>query len=429
MSSTTIFIIMIIFIIFIFIIGIIASSALQPDDDPDDPEDDPVDPDDDPVDPDEDACIYPTIDKASGTYVASTNTSSITVKGTNFLVDSNWEFGKYSGIITYVSSTECTISIDVAVTDRNCLTISNSSCNSNAYCFKLDEEHIESDEIKKLELVSGSPVQGSTDNYNYYVFNKYVANAKINVISTIDSTCDFGIICVGAGGGGSSSWDGLSNGGGGGGASIVLTGIPASVGNYFTINVGYCGNAGNSGGGREGDPSTVKMVASTTTQINANGGEGGTPESKGIGAVVQSSDVTILASTKNTANGGNGGDESDGNDAVYINQNDTETTNRFTVIPSELIGIDGIAVCYGGGGGGAKGSANEEYTGGEGGKGGGASYSTGGKRGVKGTASSGKNATHYGGGGGAGGYKSKEPWQGGEGAFGCVVFYIKKVYS
>lgn len=410
-SKVTIGIIIIVVIILIFIIGLTASASSN---NPTNPETVPE------VD-----TTTPLIIAASGVY--TTLTSNFEVIGENFKIDSTWNFNSFRGKITYISDKLCTISTQFSL-KSGILTIQNDKIKSNEFSVTLTEE----EKKPVIKLTSETAIQGETDNYYYYVFNKPVVNARVDIISKIVRNDHFGIICVAGGGGGGKSNKYESNGGGG--ASFLLTENTADRGYYFSVNVGNGGLEE-----KKGEDSSVCYMDSSGILIEqaiARGGGGGNYKSAGAGGTkVSHDDISSGFGHENTSDGGNGGDKSDGHDAFYDNRSNL-TTSNYTDIPSELIGVDGISICYGGGGGGAvDGSMTYYYSGGEGGKGGNTSLETGGLRGVKnGTDYDGKSATHYGGGGGAaGGYSTSSTYgisnsgKGGSGKNGCVVFYILKI--
>ena len=430
-SIVILIVIVVLIILILCFVGSSVISSSSTDDNPDDPVD-PVDP----VDPAD--CTYPTITNATGTYDDSS--SYIQVTGTNFKNTSTWSYGSKNGIVSYINSTNCEIYINSAISSGY-LKISNSTCSSSKYYLQLSKVPDDPDEppviddTPKLSLDSTSyALVGSTTNYDYFVFNVVVSNARINVNKDITKDDDFGIICVGGGGGGGGNEGGDSScGGGGGGCSVLLNKVLASKDHYFTINVGAGGAAGPpySGAGGYGANSSVSYYDPFSVpfgQLIARGGEGGTKHGAGFGGEFNNDDNTLENDTESTADGGMGGDKVDGENAIY--DNDPESVDyQFTGIPPELVGINGISICYGGGGGGGRGGSDTVFSGGEGGKGGGISTDTGGLRGIENASSNyaGFPGTHYGGGGGAAGFKNfVELYGGGAGKNGIVVFFIKK---
>ncbi len=426
-------IILIVVVVLIILILCFVGSSFVSSSSTDDPEPDP-----EPEPEPEDGCTYPTITKATGTY--DTYSSSIQVTGTNFKNDSTWTLKSYKGTITYINSTSCEINISASASSGT-LQISNSTCLSNNYYIQLtkvpdnpDDPPVV-DDTPKLSLDPTSyALVGSTTNYDYFIFNVVVSNARINVNKDITDDDNFGIICVGGGGGGGGNIGGdASCGGGGGGASVLLNRVLASQGYYFTINVGAGGTAGpayvgTAGYGANSSVYYYDPYSIPSSQLTARGGEGGTAHGAGFGGEFNHDDNTLENDTESTADGGMGGDKVNGENAIY--DNDPESVyNQFTGIPPELIGINGISICYGGGGGGGRGGSSTVFGGGEGGKGGGISTDTGGLRGIEGADSNytGFPGTHYGGGGGAAGLKNfADLYGGGAGKNGIVVFFIKK---
>lgn len=414
-------IIVIIVIVLIFIIGIAISASS---DNSTTPEPDTTVPEPDTSTPESDLLKILFVE---GLY--SSSKSTLSVIGENFTSTSTWTFENEKGTISYNSPTYCEITINKKILS-GVLTIINDKSKSNEFAVTLTEEKSVVPVIKLSTIVK----QCETENYYYYPFTAVTNGAIVNVLSKIEKEDDFGIICVAGGGGGGKAQMGVSSGGGGGGASYILRNISAEMGTSYSVTVGSGGTESVAGS----DSSVIYKGSSGAihAQAIARGGKAGNNTAAGLGGTSTSvDDITEGFGTKHTATGGNGGDQSNGSNATYTND-DAVTTNKFTDIPEELIGIDGISECYGGGGGGGcSNSTNVSYSGGEGGKGGAMLLDTGGLRGAKnGTDYNGKTATHYGGGGGAGGLSKLDPMnvnkmkygKGGSGKNGCVIFFILK---
>lgn len=378
----------------------------------------------------------PTITSAVATYAASTTV--INVIGTNFLDTSTWKISKYSGTITYETTTTCQITIS-ATNVTGSLTISNGSSHSVSYTVTSSTNQPDATATGPLRITgTTSVVTGTTANYTYYIFNT-PTNAQVQVQSTITSSQNFGIICVGGGGGGSGGGAAVNSYGGGGGGSLNVSGISASAGQYFSITIGSAASGGTANNpGAAGATTTVSYYSSASAVISnfvATGGTGGSYKTAAPGGTGSLS-AAVNCTKEEYGVGGAGGCNSAGASATYSGPSSTSTA-QFCNIPSELISVPGFAVNYGGSGGGLAGVMGSTAGGGGGGSpAGGTTTNTGGAVGIYPSIapnSPPNPAVYYGGGGGAGAtytipgqiqpIYSGSP--GGDGYIGIVIMYIQ----
>lgn len=269
---------------------------------------------------------------------------------------------------------------------------------------------------------SGHTLFGTTDNYAYAVFTDVNSTGIIRA-RYYDEYYPLAFVVVGGGGGGGRSVGGQSNGGGGGGGVYSFTQRSDMFDKDLLVTVGGGGTsstATNQTGGTGGD-SYIRMDG--TDWFKSTGGGGGSPSTRGSGG---ESIRYGMSTNYENSNGGDGGDQSNGNNASYYQG------GLSLSIPSELLTLslsDYISNYYSGGGGGAKGSADDfNWSGGRGGSEN--RDGVGGTRGVLDSpGSTGQEGQYWGAGGGAGGNSSGGTrYDGGPGKQGIVVVYaqIKK---